>query len=232
MNTFILDISGREFISDLIKQGKLRPINNLVYIKLDYVNNKYKFAGGASIDIDESFDPGFHAQRWGTIAAIPEQLNYNKMDWVTSIDIKPGDKVFFDYLNGLTAQKENKIQCNDCMYIPLEYKYLYAKKYENGIKMLNGYCIMKQIEEHVSDLAINNKTFKRQEGVLTYVSDPIEFIGKKSKMYSDPGELKVGMHILHDKKYLYPMEQDMWATENDKEMFLIHRRNIIGILED
>ena len=112
------------------------PINNQVLIEISSeYNDKIYFENGKELYIDPSFEKERHASTKGIIIKVPSRLKYleegeNKMPWITDIEVRPGDQVWFSW-NATTIALRDKVKrflFNNKIHILINYKYLYAAK--------------------------------------------------------------------------------------------------------
>jgi len=141
-----------------------RPLNNHVLILINQVHDEIKLGNGKTLFLDNSFEPGAHAQNSGIIVRVPDKfissekrnLSSDVSDWDTEIEVKPGDKVWFDYLTGIEC---NKIECEDRLYYSIPYHCLYVvKRIMGNINTVDWMAEAKIIKDPKSEWADPEKT--------------------------------------------------------------------------
>jgi hypothetical protein len=111
------------------------------------------------------------------------------MPWKTKLEVLPHDIVWVNRLTMKNCHDNGQyLQCGDDKYYIFPYSDIYLKKVgENGIQMLNGYCLVEPIENNKSKEltesagleyaapAVNpNEHLHDLLGIVRWMGDPIE----------------------------------------------------------
>jgi len=104
---------------------------------------------GFNVNTNYAEGPGSHvadlAVITGEVVAVCDNIYFDREDvndsmlWHTEIEVKVGDKVWFDYLESLNC---TEILVDDDCYRVLPYQYLWVAKRGDKIIPLNGYCLV------------------------------------------------------------------------------------------
>jgi len=219
----------------------IKPLRNHVLIRISRGAHKLRLKG-IDLNIDVTFNPEHHVTVKGIVAALPEQLemfspkadNMHAMMWETTIETKPGDLVWFDYMAAMDAlgplihplglynsSKYMIIPPGD-LYIFVHYSKLYAVQEGMDLKMLNGYVCIEwtdiketigyQIRKKSRVIYNGSNNGKYYDGYRREVKDAIV----------EPGDL------VHTRKYNGTLLEHPDHKEFELDLRLIQKRDIIA----
>lgn len=167
-----------------------------------------------------------------------ESLMRESMPFYVDLNVKEGDKVIFDYKQGLTAEDEGRLLDVEgygyCMLMP--YHTLFAKEADGEVVPLNGWVLIKrdQREEEVRSSGIiipesENKYLSNYATVVVADKPVKEYI--EIGVFESQVELNPGDRILVQKGFGYRIAYDTHAGEL-KGVEGIRRRHILCIFEN
>lgn len=208
---------------------------NHVLVKIDDPNEYRKTKGGIYIWVDptECGDrvKADNADRHGIVQKVckrlffdPEDPGTKSLEFDVDIEVKEGDRVWFNYLDGLNCVE---FHCEGVTYKLLKYDSLVLVKNESGIKTLNGYVLVEPIYE-------KEKTFLYMDKKKDVTKGKVAYIGTPNKRYRTPGisddpRVKVGHTVVIRQKYEVNLE-DKLHRFLDGDYRLVRGCDICGIL--
>jgi len=232
----IIRLTAEEF-------DQLRLINNNVAVEITHRNLNCKTKSGLiivndinsftvnSVENAESYDTSQHLDRFGTVAKLPEKLNFvpkgkasnlysNRCEWETEIEIQVGDLVWADYYN-LSYCPIFKVE--DKEYWIIGYQCLIVAKRvikigENNIKEfykekiinLNGFCLFEQINEGLQSKFLKlDEKINKQEGIVRYT-------GSMNKEYFSKKRLGIHTGYPSDDVELNPGDKVIFRNETER----------------
>lgn len=229
----------------------IKPLNNKVLIKIPEGNKSINLSDGTVIKIDISFTPGKHVDVFGEIAAIPDRLltykNHksdieNVLDYETDIDIRMGDKVFFDYLSALLSlgykanpnNEENEdtdtmfVVVNNLLFMFIDYQYLYVAIRNESIIMLNGYILVEPVEKvNVYSFSLPGQMDDAYSGIVRYTGNPNK--SYMNKKYSDTLDIEIGDKIIFRKYNNQLLENPIHSAFPEyHRLYKMQRRQVVG----
>jgi co-chaperonin GroES (HSP10) len=234
----IIRITAEEFNS-------LRLINNNVAVEITHHNAEEKTNSGIvivqdvnaftvnSVENAENYDVSQHLDRFGTVAKIPDKLNFvkkgkqsnldaNKCEWGTEIEIHVGDLVWADYYN-LSMCPIFKVE--DKEYWIIGYQCLIAAKrfihkkqfnsiindenYLSEIIPLNGYCLFEQINEGLQSKFLKlDEKINKQKGIVRYT-------GSLNKEYYSKKRVGISVGYPSDDIDIKPGDEVIFRNETE-----------------
>ena len=154
---------------------------------------------------DTDWNENVHVDRWGEVVQIPRdplpfkrlvqgQPPADKMPWVTSVQIKKGDLVWYDYLNSLNCVTYIDEEKSEYKLIDYENCYVATDKDANIIP-LNGFHLFERIyKEQTGNFDIFEEyKIDRSRGIVKYVAENNEAYELSSD--EDPFDLQVGDEV-------------------------------------
>lgn len=202
-----------------------------------------------------------HVSITGTILKTPNELKYygellvskkgfdcsneefsskmrNSMQYITPLNVKEGDKVYFDYHNQFDSELEGRlIKIKDHGYCMLmHYETFFGKQVEGEFIPLNGYVLFRRDQserEYItkSGLTVIQSTdiYAGRIGEVIACDAPVS--GYLDRAVEDKWELKKGDKILINPKFGYRIAYALHA-EQMADYELIRRRHIFGKLDE
>lgn len=169
-----------------------------------------------------------------------EEMREVSVDRVTEMDVKPGDRVFFDYLERFTAYEAGKVIETDIGELFLvRYDKLEIRIRDGEIKPLNGWVLVewersKPIKFGALELAGPDKRIEETAGVqnaeVVMLPDPV--IAHMDDLdFSDPVRfLNVGDRVAFNTESATPLEPDNhFILFKGKEILKVESKNILGL---
>ena len=229
-------------------------LNNHVLLQVDqFFGDSIKLDSGMVLYIDTTTQNPRYATTQGVVVDIPDSLvcckpkNGNALEWETPLQIRPGDKVWFQYDALITAIKEPSMHYvqDGKLYILVNYRWLYvAKRYWETYKEwqtipLNGYCLCEPVyadeypwlvEKYFSSILVVDKHVKIPNVVkVKHLAEPNTRY--QDKVYSDDMTVKEGDLVLTVKHADIPLEYDLYRSFDAKnEIYRVQRRNMVAVI--
>lgn len=212
----------------------MKVMPNFVLIKVDY-NHEYINVGDKKIWLRPINTEAQHFCRYGQVEAVCDKLTYKKkvndkrdaqrnpeyqtksMPWLTDIEVKVGDLVWFDYLPVMMVKKKHKnglhYHKNGVDYYYIHYKDLIAakrlkrqctgeKKEDWKVIMLNGRLLLQPIESKKGILTTFNK-YQDKKMKVCYAGTP----NREYETGEVDGDVKAGDTVLV--KYVVQLDDEM-----------------------
>lgn len=217
-------------------------ITNYVLVAPDPINTQ-----SGDMVVSDSFDPQKQIAVTGTVLAAPKRLVYTpkptehlpnmskielrayqkrkfrSVDYLTEIEIKPGDKVLFRYTAAFNAEQDLKINFNDQYAVFMRYDQLYCTL--DPIKMLNGFILVEGATRH-------DKRVRDTKGFVIHVgSQCMEYADYPNR--SDGEQLRVGHTVWFNKKSAARIEFDLYKNikgDNDGPVYRVHSKDIVAYI--
>ena len=130
----------------IIREGKIIPMNNIVYIKTDKYRNETKGDDDFKLYNDISYNPlniGNVVQD-GEVLSVCKKANDSYFDRPLEIEIAPGDKVYAHHF--LTDEGAERI-FNGETYYEMIYENIYCKIVQGKIVMVNDWNFITPIPD-------------------------------------------------------------------------------------
>lgn len=214
---------------------------NHVLVEVDCLRHKkIAFQNGFNIIVDPGFAKEQHAQTHGIVRNIPEGLYFNRNDiesleFETPITVKPGDKVFFHYLQINKAVNQNKaIYKNGKYYIFVKHDSLFFGIRDGEHIMFNGWMLLKPIEVAVDEKKKYLDTLPKNRQDHDPLMGEIAFAGPSVDKYfygseSDKGiDVEVGDKVIFLPESDIPVEYPMHQSLKQK-YFRVQRKELLSI---
>lgn len=169
-----------------------------------------------------------------------EKMRENSLMLQTEIDIQPGDRVFFDYLERFTIYEAGRVLQTDIGELFLiRYDKLEIRIRDGHIKPLNGFVLVewersKPIQFGALYLAGPDKRIEETVGVqnaeIVALPDPVN-AHMDDLEFSDPVKyLKVGERVAFQSHDATPLEPDNhFILFNGREILKVQSKNILGL---
>ena len=167
---------------------------------------------------DTDWQPEVHADRWGEVVQIPNQLKREKTHlWNTDIDIQVGDTIWWDMM---VSENADTITTETNTYLLLDYFSLHVVKRGDKVIPLNGYSMFTLVsDESKSEFAIKTGKKDARYGTLKYKAEINEYyfdeltdddsvqVGDKCIFRNPPVLLESEYHAVFDGKEQYRISQ-------------------------
>jgi len=220
------------------------PKNHLL-IEVDCLRHKkIAFEDGYQIIVDPSFGKEQHAQTSGIVKVIPEYLYFNQEDgansveYLTEIRVKPGDKVYFHYLQINKAVSQKKVfRENGKFYIFIEHDSLFCGIRNEEMIMFNGWMLLKPVakfvdkdKKYIDTLPKDRQSHDPLMGEIIHVGEPVTeyFYGSETDEGIDVSKgdnviflphsdipLEYGMHQSLDETYFRAQRKELLSIYNN-----------------
>ena len=253
----------------------IRPLQNFVLVTPVFKTDVVK-CGEIELILDTSWKPDEHAPIVQRVVKAPRKLVFGRkkafyevkddmgklketvpinkplahsMPWETTMDLKPDDIVWCDFVKIAQAIKSNRfIECEGKHYFLVPYSDIYLKKRDEGITMLNGWVLVAPIKEKKMEAQMNlekaglvfpgiqiTNNNKRELGigdllgVVKYIGEPIY---KYLEGKPDTDEVGEGDTVVLKLPFNRRLESSSHPFFSDEELIVTRRSRIIGKLEE
>lgn len=216
----------------------MKPLNNYVEIEVPSGTRPVEI-DGKEFFIDNSYEPGRHVISYGTIANIPYTLS--AMEWETKMNVKPGDKVWFQKLEAIIALGRiadpaiADYEENTAYYIHegririfIPYSALFFVERNSKTIMLNGYSLIEPIEKQYDFPFDIPDTMKKDEVRI----GKIVALGEPNESYDFEGYVDSVSYNVGDVVYFTRYQNDPQFDYKQKKLYKIQRRFIIGLIKN
>jgi co-chaperonin GroES (HSP10) len=235
--------------------SNLKPINNQVIIRCPERKSLEENKSGIIIIKDAAMIPQYTMDdlaknpslkstvesmseadmlpRWGIVEKIPESLSFNyngklteRMDWKSTVEIREGVQVFFDYHSALFAPM---YVVGDQRYWSLNYQSLIVAKDGDKVIMLNGYILFELVNEGLQSKWLElPKMINKKKGIIRY-------LGSKNKEYTnknkyDDIDVNVGDMVVFRNETQCLLEAKGFQVFEEMDLRYTQRCDIYGII--
>lgn len=213
-----------------------KMLNNHVLVKVDFEPDDgyvMKTDGGLELQLAGcEYNESAHIARYGKVILAPERLSDRftatfsqyGMDWVTEVEIKPSDVVYFGKMASANAPM---IKCNGSVYFVIHYSELILRVRDGVIYPLNGYALLDKViaKTRSEGLILEFGDYHdKEKGIITHVGRPND---KYFGVYSMDADVSVGDEVYFGGKYFGFVEEKMFASL-PSEIGYVQRRWIIA----
>jgi len=209
--------------------------------------NDYVFVGGAKVYVDTSFHKERHSITCGRVISVCDQIDESLR---TTIEVQPGDVVFFHYLSVMNAIRDKKLlECDGRKYYSVPYESLYVAKrtinlthgtlsekrfeiYKEGaleqmeiIVCLNGFLLVTPKKEHIEDNIggiLLPECMLSKEQVSRGV---VAYVG--SPLSGEPEVVRRGDEIIFRKSSSVALQYDLHASFDGTNKFYRMKRESV-----
>jgi len=208
--------------------------------------NDYVFVGGAKVYVDTSFHKEKHSITCGRVISVCDQIDDSLR---TTIEVQPGDVVFFHYLSVMNAIRDKKfLECDGRKYYSVPYESLYVAKrtiqcwyppfvsgalsrLEERIICLNGFILVTPKQEHTEDnidgILLPECMLSKEQvsrGVVAYTGIPLS---------GEPEVVKPGDEIIFRKSSSVPLQYDLHASfDGTNKFYRMKRESVLAARSD
>lgn len=225
---------------------RIRPMGNTVLIRPFRLNDEVVVGENIRLYIDTSWSDGEWICVTGEVVAVPEKLSFRRydtstMEWLTDMELKPGDVVWYDFVDGKNAfgnHYSNETRFVDVegeIYIFVPYGSCFVAKRGDDTIMLNGYVLAEPVDDEIKTTLKLPDTIDRRSTSRAIVTH----IGSCNREYRNEGippdmpELAVGDMIVFRKNADIELEYSLLATfDGKKPYFRIQRKHIVAIIKE
>lgn len=222
---------------------KKRIPKNYVLVEVDFLRHKkVSYDSGAEIIIDYTFEPEQHALTHGVVATIPEALYFNSKDYdslefLTDIDVKVGDQVFFHYIQINKADRGRQLFIeNGKTYIFISHDSLFCGIRNDEVVMFNGWLLLNPIakaietdQEAVLVRPDDKESFHPLMGEIEHIGSPVKKYWYGTETDTDSGiEVEKGDLVAFLPHSDIPLEYPMHQSLN-KKYYRAQRKELLGI---
>ena len=186
---------------------------------------------------DVNYNKDVHAIRYGTIARLPDRINWRDAYWQTDVFPEIGDEVWFDYLDASDAEM---VECGNDKYILLPFfRLILARSPKKGIIPLNGNLIAKKHPKSKNTFSIIDEYYNDIYDIV-YAGKPnlwykpeINKYGSIEREYVDDETITEGMTVM-TRLAAYPiLEEKLHAVlDKDNTYYYFQRREVVAEIKD
>jgi len=225
-----------------------RTLGNQVLIKLDPENDRIRCRNGVELYI---IPLEKDTTVTGIVGGLPSKLTYtgeanNGMPWLTDIEVEVGDEVIIYYMsvmNALSEQYQKYFIRNGERFIFIPYSSIFAKVKDDKPVPVNGYCLIKPIEdplniritERLSAIGLVSVT-KKTKSSTNVVWGRVAYLGTPNREYcggdtEDGVDIKIGDTVVMKKVTDVLMQYELHQKIDDKKPYYrVQRRHIYAKL--
>jgi len=229
-----------------------QPAPNYVLVRSIISMDTVK-VGGQELHIDTSYKPEHHQEVICEVVKIPRKLIFDRMkpvgesmEWLTTMDLKPGDVVWCNYLSVLKGKENFQIECEGINYFIINYQRIYLKKVRQSVDMLNGWVLCEPVYIDELDRTLISKMVdiqavkkhdeyegvarETQYGIVRHLGKPVEAYHNIDAV-PDDDYLRVGDMVMFTTPNNVRLEHNL-HRHFDGNSYIVSRRNrILGIVE-
>jgi hypothetical protein len=217
---------------------------NYVLVELSTLRHeKIATKSGSEIILDPTFHPEQHAQISGVVSVVPESLYFNEkdvmnsVDYVTDIDVKIGDKVFFHYLQiNIAISNKRIIEEDGKLFVFVEHDSLFCGIRNDKVVMFNGWMLLKPMskasdkeDKIIPGRPTDRQTYEPLMGEITHIGSPVikYFYGKQE---TDSGiNVNAGDAVIFLPNSDIPLEYGMHQSLDEK-FYRVQRKELLAII--
>lgn len=218
----------------MIDEMTLSAYSNMVLIKIPDFEKDRKTKAGVILDVNPDVQyldgEGSHmadlARVVGVVEKVPPGLlpEGDLLPWKTTMDLKIGDMVWFDYMDGLHA---TSFIVDDDEYRLIPYASCYIairdSRMENPL-CLNGYCLFEEVLLP-DDGFSPHRAVDQSRGKVYATGDPVEHA---NNYWTDLIDIDKEDIVVFRKKYPRVfLERQKYFQQLDKKLFRAQRKDII-----
>lgn len=238
------------------------PQNNWVVIKPS--QDVFRIvADNNGLTIDTTWTPWLYPVIHGEIVAVPEKLEYfdfqsslqiakdnreilsDRLSYKTTMDVKIGDEVYYNYIAADNAIKMSRLfEWDKQIYMFVRYDLLLGVIRKGDFKSINGWIYYEKIETQTrnkhaegsvlydgqsNSLGLGSKLYRRQTGIvksISYIEEYFWHSNPKQRDYYQPANMiKLWDCIMFDYKSDLKLENDAakisdisWRRVQDKDV--------------
>jgi hypothetical protein len=221
---------------------KIRIPKNHVLVEVGFLRHKkIAFQSGTEIIVDPSFVKEQHAKTNGIVKAIPEALYFNPLDpmqsseYLTNINVKVGDEVFFHYLQVNTAVNERKIIEEDGkFYIYINHDSLFCSIRDDEMIMHNGWMLLEPMDLAVDEKKTYIDRIPRHRQSHDPLKGRIVHLGDQVEKYIFGSETDAGIYVKKGDIVIFlpnsdiPLEYHMHQSL-DKKYYRVQRKELLSL---
>lgn len=215
---------------------------NHVLVEVDCLRHKkIAFKSGYEVIVDPSFKPEEHANTNGIVRTIPESIYFNRKDviesaqYLSDIDVKVGDKVYFHYLQINIAVKHRKfIEEDGKFFVFISHDSLFCGIRGYDMIMFNGWMLLEPIERASEKEVKIIMTLPKDRQKPDPLKGKIVNAGGVVKEYfygseTDEGiEVDIGDTVIFLPHSDIPLEYNM-HQDLDKKYFRVQRKELLSV---
>lgn len=207
-------------------------LNGYVAVKVDqhyrwYLNSK----GEPFLEREHNiYDVWMHMETSGVVMAAPE-TPYPGYDKFTDIEIQEGDRVIFNYLAINRDRDGNDVNMQYNGWHILKYSDMYARIRDGVVTPLNGWAIVKGLEEEIKTTLIIPDFVKERKSKMFC---EIIYLGSPVKQHLDPpycdwaqedeDEFEVGQKVIIPKWAAVPLQKEEHAIIKGDGIYRVRRQ--------
>ena len=231
----------------------VKPMTNKVLVRILSRYTDEITIGETSLKLDTTFEPEMHTTAKGTIVKVCDKLSFGKeeykMPWLTDIEVRQGDKVYFSWMavnnaferDGVILLLDNDVREDGKipMYIIVDYAQLTVAVRGRDVIPLNGYCLVEPVAER--DLPDEVKSI--HSSLITEHADSrtsptwgkVYKTGSPNKAYIPDifadAEVSEGDYVTFQKNSDIPLQYDLHADFDGRRTFYkIQRRYMMAVI--
>lgn len=236
--------------------------SNYVLVKCDWELGSVNKIPGSELYVDGSINKEMHAPTSAEVVAVCKKIVYNgraikkvvddkqlrqrlhnsSLNWETTLEVNPGDKVHFHYLQIFKSSEEGKyveiynpVTYSKERFYLIRYDSLFAVEDDNSVKPINGHVfveILNEDEIRTSGLIIKSKR-RWGFGRVKYISEKMNTDYMSGDEMSDLGteSVTVGDTICFSRFKKSGVGYELYTKESKLHgLYRLQRKDILMVL--
>lgn len=218
------------------------------YVLIEYDPHLTSKTPGGVFVPETYADEAKNINRMGTVVKVPKTLFFYKgpednrklqsMRWQTSIEIMPGDQVWFNHLESINAYRYT---FEGRFFKTVHYQDIVVARRGEEVIVCNGYVLLEEVEEKIEFQGYSKSIPVQGKGKLAYIGSrnnqynvPVRQAGSTVVYREDLScDLPVGEVVAIFKenfKHVRHLEDKSQARFDGRKMFLIVQRHMIACI--
>jgi co-chaperonin GroES (HSP10) len=208
----------------------IKPTPNWILVKPDFSATEKL----GSLHLSTSYDNEKYAPTKGTVISVPDNLVSSFMDWETTMEVNPGDTVFFHYLTTINAvgidNRTVEVNGETLFFIKYDSVFAILDSKTSAMKTANGYLLMEPIEVN-DDLHFDSEILKFSKSLAKVVVDGSLNSKYRYNGYKDSDLIKKGDIVLLDKACNTFVCNPIYYGDKEQSYYRAQRTNVLAILQ-
>lgn len=211
-----------------------KPINNKVIVRI-YHDPEMETTESGLYKGNSWWDETGHLVRYGEVVSVCDSLIEREqygfgVEWGTEIEVKKGDTVYFTKME---AYNSPLFSFEGNLYAIMDYSELILRIRVEEYYPLNGYVIVKKVEETASSTLIVDfaKQQNKSKGIVKWCGKQLGYYFPKSSEIVEAEDINEGDMVLFSLAGFTSLEDSRYA-KLDTDLGYIQRRWIVAKLID
>lgn len=224
----------------------MKILHNTVMVRFDRDNDELLLSTGDKLKLVTAWEPMMHAVTSGVVTHVPERLIFDRdrpessMLYDTDMELKPGDRVIFDFK---VEEHVRKLDPIDGAY-PLRYDDIFVAIRGEQIIPINGIILIEACDTtaeedvqqvlstglHLPDTVIKEKS--ERYGIIRHIGSPLRgYLHGPEELTEADDEVHVGDKIVFHPVYAIELQYSLHQIiERGKTMYRMRRKDVFAVL--